>query len=147
VLREALIEAGVQSGLSRVDDVNAPAAVKGGCIGYVQRTIWKGRRQSSASAFLAPVRQRQNLTVISGTAARRILFEGTRACGLTVRANGTDRTIRANCEIILSAGALESPKLLQLSGIGAQELLKAFDIPVVSAKTCANIATCHSRSV
>jgi choline dehydrogenase len=131
-LHEALIDAGEQAGLPRTEDVNAPAAVRDGCIGYAQRTIWKGRRQTSATAFLTPVRRRRNLTVMAGTAARRILFEGNRASGLTVRSGGVDHTIKANREIILSAGALESPKLLQLSGIGAQELLMAFDIPVIA---------------
>jgi choline dehydrogenase len=130
-LHEALIQAGVQAGLSRVDDVNAPDAVEDGCIGYAQRTIFKGRRQSSAKAFLDPVRHRRNLTVISGTSARKILFDGKRASGLSVRDARGDRTIGVNRELIISAGALESPKLLQLSGIGPADLLKAFDIPVI----------------
>jgi choline dehydrogenase len=131
-LHEALIKAGVQAGLTRAEDVNAPAAVRDGCIGYVQRTIWKGRRQTSATAFLKPVRHRSNLKVVSGTSARKILFDGTAATGVTVRDASGERTIAANREIILSAGAIETPKLLQLSGIGSDELLKAFDIPLVA---------------
>jgi choline dehydrogenase len=131
-LHEALIEAGVQAGLSRVDDVNAPEAVRDGGIGYVQRTIFKGRRQTSATAFLEPARRRPNLKVISGTSARKILFDGTRACGLIVRDAAGDRTITVDRELIISAGALETPKLLQLSGIGPAELLNAFDIPVIA---------------
>jgi choline dehydrogenase len=130
-LHEALIEAGVQAGLARVDDVNAPGAVRDGCIGYVQRTIHKGYRQSSATAFLKPASGRKNLTVVSGTSARKIIFDGTRAHGLIVRDAAGDKIIKANREIILSAGALESPKLLQLSGVGPADLLKAIDIPVI----------------
>jgi choline dehydrogenase len=130
-LHEALIEAGVQAGLARVEDVNAPDAVRDGCIGYVQRTIFKGRRQTSATAFLRPVRRRRNLTVIAGTTARKVLFDGTRVTGIVVRDRNGDRTISVNRELILSAGAIETPKLLQLSGVGPAALLKAFDIPLV----------------
>lgn len=130
-LHEALIAAGVGLGLRRADDVNAPGAVRDGCIGYVQRTIWKGRRQSAASAFLDPVRKRPNLTVITQTAVRRIVFNAGRASELVVRDANGERTIGIGRELILSAGALESPKLLQLSGVGPAALLTSFGIPVV----------------
>ncbi len=131
-LHEALIEAGVQSGLTRADDVNAPAAVRDGCIGYVQRNISRSaRRQTSAEVFLRPVRGRRNLTVVSGNQARRIVFDGTTATGVVVRDGDGERTLGVRREVIVSAGAIESPKLLQLSGVGPADLLAAHGVPLV----------------
>lgn len=127
-LLEAVIEAAGEAGVPRVADLNA--ALQGG-IGYQPRNIWRGRRQSASKAFLAPVRARANLTVITGTDVLRIIFEGRRAVGVEVRdANGTS-IIRATREIILSAGALNSPKILQLSGVGPAEKLQELGIEVI----------------
>jgi choline dehydrogenase len=125
---EAILAAAEQAGLPRVADVNA--APDGG-IGYQMRTIHKGRRWSAAKAFLEPARKRPNLEVRTGVEVLRIVFEGTRAVGVEVRdASGTS-VVRAKREVILSAGAIHSPKLLQLSGVGPGALLQGLGIPVV----------------
>ncbi len=127
-LHKAIIDAAGQVGIPHVLDTND--APEGG-IGYQPRTVWRGQRQSSARAFLDPVRSRRNLHVIVNAHARRILFEGKRAVALELRIEGEDHTVRANHEIILSAGALESPKLLQLSGIGPGAALQSLRIDVI----------------
>jgi choline dehydrogenase len=125
-LCEAVIEAAGQAGVPRVEDLNS--ALDGG-IGYQPRTIWRGKRQSAAKAFLAPVRARTNLTVRTGVEVRRVVFEGLRAVGVELR-NGD--IVRARRDIILSAGALNTPKLLQLSGVGPAALLKQHGIKLVA---------------
>ncbi|MDO7840775.1 GMC family oxidoreductase [Sphingomonas immobilis] len=127
-LCEAVIDAAAEAGTPRVADTNA--SPQGG-IGYQARTIWKGKRQSAAKAFLRPALARKNLTVISDTDVLRILFDGQRASGVEVRDASGVRRIDARREIIVSAGAIQSPKLLQLSGIGPARLLQDLGIAVV----------------
>ncbi|EHJ59550.1 GMC family oxidoreductase [Novosphingobium pentaromativorans] len=127
-LDEALIESGVTVGLKRREDVNQPDQEG---IGYMMRTIRDGKRESSATAFLDPVRNRPNLTVVTETLVERILFEGTRAVGVACRKKGRRVEYRAVSEVILSAGAVQSPQLLQLSGIGPVNTLKALGIDVL----------------
>jgi choline dehydrogenase len=81
----------------------------------------------------APARSRRNLAVETEAHATRILFAGRRATGIVYRQRGQDVTVTANREVILAAGALQSPQLLQLSGVGAPALLQQFAIPVVRA--------------
>ena len=126
-LCEAVLGAAQEAGIPRVQDLNA--APDGG-MGYQPRTIYQGRRWSSAKAFLDPVRQRPNLQIRTGSEALRIEFDGQRACGVWVRDAQGERLLRARREVILSAGALHSPKLLQLSGIGPGALLQRLGIPV-----------------
>jgi choline dehydrogenase-like flavoprotein len=127
-LYEVILKAAEQAGLPRVADVNS--AFEGG-MGYQARTIRKGRRWSAAKAFLEPARARANLTVRTGVQVQRLILEGSRVVGVEMRdASGTS-TIRARREVILSAGAIHSPKLLQLSGIGPAALLKRLGIPVL----------------
>ena len=99
--------------------------------GYFQTTMKNGRRHSAASAYLRPVRNRKNLTVITHAHATRVDVEGHRATGVQYRRDGELRTIRARHEAILSAGAIQSPQLLELSGIGAGEQLRSQGIDVV----------------
>ena len=131
-LAEALIAAGVQMGLPRKPDQNQ-AHHEG--IGYLQANIdRRGRRVSAARGFLDPVRNRRsNLTVSTDTRARRILFEGRRAIGVACRRDGNrvEYRLAPGGEVILSAGAIHSPQLLQLSGIGAGEHLRSLGIDVV----------------
>jgi choline dehydrogenase-like flavoprotein len=129
VLSESIIEAAVQLGVPRVDDVND--APHGG-IGYQPSTIFGGRRMSAARAFLKPAMRRTNLTVLPDTQVRKILFEGTKATGLVLRGGAGEREVAVGREIILSAGALETPKLLQLSGVGPAGHLQAIGVPVVA---------------
>jgi choline dehydrogenase-like flavoprotein len=106
--------------------------VREGGLGYQPITTWHGKRFSAAKAFLTPVRNRPNLDLASETHALRVTFEGQRASGLVLRDKAGTRTVRATREIILSGGAIQSPKLLQLSGIGPGAVLQANGIEVVA---------------
>lgn len=128
-LSEAFIAAGEAIGLPRLTNNNE--ATDGG-VGYQPATIWRGRRQSAASAFLDPVRGRPNLDIASNTLATRIEFEDRRAVGVWLEGPKGRRLVGANREIILAAGSIETPKLLQLSGVGAGSLLQSLAIPVVA---------------
>ena len=128
-LAEALIESGVQMGLRRQSDLNREDQ---GGIGYLNFTIRKGRRQSSAEAFLKPARHRANLRVLTDTQVQKILFEGRRAIGVVTMQDGATREYRVDREVILSAGALQSPKILQVSGIGPAEHLRALGVQVIA---------------
>ena len=150
-LFEALIEAGEEMGISRVADVNAPDAVEAGGIGYQTTTRHGNARMSSARAFLNPVKGRPNLDIATETDALRIVFEGRRAAGMMLRHKGETKRVAATREIVVATGAIQTPKLLQLSGIGPKELLAPLGIDVVSthprsAATCASIATSISSS-
>jgi choline dehydrogenase len=100
-------------------------------VGRYQYTIKDGKRHSTAAAFLVPILQRPNLTVTTGALVTRLLFEGTRTVGVEYLHEGTLHQIGVDLEVILSAGAFDSPKLLMLSGIGDAKHLQAMGIPVV----------------
>ena len=127
-MREAVIQAGIALGLPRRDDLNG---IDQEGIGYFPTTIENGRRVSAARAFLAPIKRRRNLTIITDAAVTRIVFDGTRAVGVACAVNDALREFRAEREVILSAGALQSPKILQLSGIGPADHLRSFKLPVI----------------
>jgi choline dehydrogenase len=127
-LVEALIGAGAELGIPANPDFNGPTQEG---VGYYQLTTRNGFRCSTASAYLRPARRRPNLTVETGAQAMRIELEGRRACAVVFRHEGRDVTAVARREVILAAGALQSPQLLQLSGIGPAPLLAQFGIPVV----------------
>ncbi|WP_202729971.1 GMC family oxidoreductase [Achromobacter xylosoxidans] len=127
-LVEGLIGAAGALGLPHVRDFNT-GDQEG--VGYYQLTTRNGRRCSTAVAYLRPARGRANLRVETGAHAMAILFEGSRACGVRYRQDGQVRTLRARREVILCAGALQSPQLLQLSGVGPAALLRRFGIGVV----------------
>lgn len=122
------IEAARQAGLPANGDFNG-ASQEGA--GPYQVTQKNGERCSSARAYIGPARSRANLAVITGARATRILFEGRRATGVAYRGHGGDAEVRAGKEVILSAGAIQSPQLLLLSGIGPGPALQSFGIPVV----------------
>lgn len=126
-ISEALLDSAAAAGLQRVDDVNETDIER---CGYTPATIHRGRRVSSAHAFLRPARKRSNLTVMTGAVAMRVLFAGERAVGVQVRTSNGLAEVRARREVILSAGSLASPKLLQLSGIGPRAVLEAAGVPV-----------------
>ncbi|MGE4430942.1 MAG: GMC family oxidoreductase [Sphingobium sp.] len=127
-LTEAVLAAGEAMGLERMEDINDPADRER--VGYAPRTIYKGKRQSAATAFLRPAMKRPNLTVRTGVTVDRILFEGKRAVGVAARQDGRSVTYSAG-ETLLCAGALASPAILQRSGVGPADRLSALDIPVV----------------
>ncbi len=125
---EAIIDAGVQMGLPRKEDLNQHDQLG---VGYYPITTYKGRRWSAANAFLQPARKRTNLTVRTGVLVDRVLFDGKTCTGVACRDNDEGVEFHTRGEVILSAGALKSPQILQLSGIGPGDQLRALNIPVV----------------
>ncbi|MCY0150458.1 GMC family oxidoreductase N-terminal domain-containing protein [Hoeflea sp. G2-23] len=99
-------------------------------VGLFEFTIHKGRRLSSARAFLRPAMSRPNLRVITGAHVTGLTFDGQRATGVTYMRRGKTVTIKAGCEVILSGGSVNSPQLLQLSGIGPADHLQSLGIGV-----------------
>ena len=127
-LSEALVRAGEEMGLDRREDLNREDQEG---VGYYLHNIKNGRRQSAAVTFLHPAVKRGNVHVETGVEVDRLLFEGRRVVGVRGRQNGQPVTYRCKGEVILSAGALASPRLLQLSGIGPAAELAALGIEVV----------------
>ncbi len=128
-LSDAFVEAAKRTGLPETGNFNAGDNTG---VGYFQMTTRDGRRMSSARAYLGPARHRPNLQVLSGAHALRVVIEGGRATGVEVLHEGQRRVLRAAHEVILSAGAIQSPQLLQLSGVGRADTLRALGItPVV----------------
>jgi choline dehydrogenase len=125
---EAFIEAGVQAGLARNDDFNGPEQDG---VGWYQVTQRNGMRCSAAVAYLHPVIGRENLTLITGGHVNRLLLDGTRATGVEVDRDGELVEISAEREVILSAGAYQSPQILLLSGVGPAADLELVGIPQV----------------
>ena len=114
-LSHAFVESAVSAGLKPTDDFNG-AEQEGA--GLYQVTCKGGRRWSTNEAYLKPARDRPNLTVATGALASRVELEGERATGLTFRQGGAEHTVRATREVLLCGGAINSPQLLMLSGIG-----------------------------
>ena len=129
-LCDAFIAASEQAGHPRNDDFNG-AAQEGA--GYFHMTARRGRRCSAAVGYLRPALRRANLRVMTDTLVHRVLFEGRRAVGIKLAQHGTVREVRARGEVIMSAGALATPPLLQLSGVGPADLLQRLGVPVVLA--------------
>lgn len=134
-LCEAVLGAAREMGIPTVADANHVDVVADQGMSYQTVTTHKGKRFSAARAFLDPVRLRPNLDILVQAQAEHILFQGTRATGLLVRVGDGVRTIGLRGEIILSAGAVESPKLLELSGIGDGARLQALGIEVIANST------------
>ncbi len=128
-LTEAWVESAVAAGFKPNDDFNG-AEQEGA--GLYQVTCKKGRRWSTAKGYLEPAMDRPNLTVRTGALAERVVFESGRAVGVTYRCGGETHTAYAEAEVILSGGAINSPQLLMLSGIGPASHLREFDIEVVN---------------
>jgi len=126
-LCEAFIEGAASMGIPRNPDYNG--ARQDG-VGYFQRSIHRRRRVSTATAFLRPAMGRRNLRVYTATHALRLALDARRATGVVCRRAGEDLTIAARREIIVSGGAINTPQLLQLSGIGPGPLLRELGIPV-----------------
>jgi choline dehydrogenase len=128
-LCEAFIAAAQQAGFPRNDDFNGPSQDGAG---YFQLTARRGRRCSTAVGYLRPARRRPNLAIVSNAQANRILFSGRRAVGVEYRQGDRARTAHADGEVILAAGAFNSPQLLQLSGVGPAAHLQSLGIPVIA---------------
>lgn len=127
-LMDAIIQGAREIGVPLNEDFNA-GNQEG--VGYYQLFTEHGMRCSSAIAYLKPARNRINLRVITDAHATAIVFEGRRAAGVEYLQQGVAHTVRAAREVILSAGAIQSPQLLQLSGVGRGALLQDKGIPVV----------------
>ena len=127
-LFDAFIQAGAQAGYPVTQDYNG-AAQEG--FGPFEATIWKGRRWSAANAYLRPAQKTGRVEVIRGL-ARRVVFEGTRAVGVEVSREGQVEVVRAGREVVLAASAINTPKLLMLSGVGPAAHLAEHGIGVVA---------------
>jgi len=128
-LFRAFVEAGLEAGHARTDDFNG---FQQEGFGPYQLTIKDGRRWSAASAYLRPALARPNLTIESNAHVARVLFEGKRAAGVEFVRKKQTVQARASREVILSGGAVNTPQVLMLSGIGDGDILKRFGIGVVS---------------
>ena len=127
-LIEAFIGGAGALGVPRTADFNA--ATQEGA-GYYQLTTWKGWRWSTAKGYLQPARSRPNLRVETGAHVTGIVFDGKRAVGVSYRQGGADKRATCRGELLLSAGSIQSPQLLQLSGIGPAALLQSRGVAVV----------------
>ena len=121
------VDAAEAAGYKRTQDYNG---LDQEGVGYFQLTMKKGRRCSSAVAYLKPARNRQNLTVITNAQTEKVLIEDGKAVGVRARVNGKMQDILAGREVILSAGAIGSPQILMLSGVGDADELKPHGIEV-----------------
>jgi choline dehydrogenase len=128
-LVEAFIESAGRFGIPRNDDFNG-AQQEGA--GYYNLTVRNGRRVSSADAYLRPATDRDNLDVETGAVATRVLFDKDTAIGVTYKRNGREHTVFASKEIVIAAGAIGSPQLLQASGLGDADFLSSKGIEVVA---------------
>jgi choline dehydrogenase len=136
LLCQTMIEAGQEIGLAYHEDVNHLPPGAGDNIGWVQQTRRGRRRQSAARTYLRPALKRPNLRVVTGAQVRRVLFDGTRAVGVEFTRAGAGAAAEraeAACEVILAAGAIGSPHILQLSGVGDPDHLGRVGIPVTHA--------------
>ena len=131
LLCQAAVQAGQQLGCEYRDDVNNLPPGAGDGIGWVQQTRGGRRRASAARSYLRPAMKRPNLKVEIRALAQRVIFDGKRAIGLEYRQNGEVKRARARREVLLAGGSLQSPQLLQLSGVGPAGLLNQFGIAVV----------------
>lgn len=125
----AFVNAAEEAGHERTDDFNGP---RQDGFGRYQVTMRDGERCSSADAFLRPAARRANLTVLTHVQVHRVTFAGTRATGVTGRRLDDTVELRAEREVLLCAGAYNSPQLLLLSGVGAADDLRALGVPVVA---------------
>lgn len=128
-ISDAQIAAGESLGWTVKVDTNEPDDVER--VGYSARTIYKGKRQSAALAFLRPAEDRPNLTILTERTAHRVVFDGKVAVGIEISNGGGTEIIRAKGEIILCGGAMSTPAILERSGVGRKEVLTKLGIPVV----------------
>ena len=126
-LFDAFIEAGLQAGYPFTEDMNG---FQQEGFGRMDMTIHRGRRCSAARAYLGPALGRPNLALEVGALVTRVLFEGRRAVGVEFARKGRVHRVRAEREVVLAGGAINSPQLLMLSGVGPADELRALDIPV-----------------
>src|SRR5262245_6014922 len=127
-LTHAFLHAAREVGIPPNDDFNGPALDGAG---FAQVTQRRGRRCSAADAFLTPIRRRPNLSIVTGAHTTRVLVEGGRAVGVEYVRDGTREIVRAERAVVLCLGAIGSPQLLMLSGIGPADQLRRHGLPVI----------------
>lgn len=132
-LSDGFVRACIEAGIDETPDYNV-ASYEG--VRYLEQTAHNGRRCSTAVAYLRSARRRANLRVRTHAVATRVLFDGLRAVGVEFREGGETRRAQARREVLLCAGTIQSPQLLELSGVGDGERLQRLGIPVV-AHLCA----------
>ena len=129
-----MIEAARQTGTPTVEDINSLETLADGGFGLQPRNILRGRRFSAARAFLRPVQSRKNLDIVTDAEVLSLEMQGRQATGVQVRHQGTQKLVSANRDTILSAGAINTPCILQRSGIGPAGLLQSLGItPVIDS--------------
>ncbi|AHE55714.1 GMC family oxidoreductase [Sphingomonas sanxanigenens] len=126
-----LLDAASALGIPTFDSPNGRMMESGGGAAYTDMLVRDGRRHSLYRAYVHPVADRPNLTILTDTLVRRILFDGTQASGVEIELAGRIRAITAGTEVIISTGAINTPKLLMLSGIGDRGELDRLGIPLV----------------
>ncbi len=129
---DAFLRAAAEDGQPLNPDYNSGQAQEG--FGYYQVVQRQGKRWSVVEGYLQPAAGRPNLTVISGAMVTRLVFEGKRCTGVVYRKQGQEHTVRAGRETVLAMGAIQSPQMLELSGIGNPELLQRHGITPVLAQ-------------
>lgn len=127
-LNTAFLKAAEEMDLPYTDDFNGPNQEG---VGWYDQTIRNGRRQSAARAYIHQALKRPNLTVLTEAQVTRVILSGKKATGVKVHRNGTTEVWHANHEVILAGGAINSPQILQLSGIGDPKDIQAVGLPVV----------------
>jgi len=127
----ALLEAASAVGIPRYDSYNGVMMEREGGASLAETTTFDGKRHSVFRAYLHPVLDQPNLTVLTKTVVTRVLLEGRRAVGVEIERDGNREQIFASSEVVLAMGALQTPKVLMLSGIGNEQTLKSFSIPVI----------------
>ena len=128
-LHKTFINAGIEAGYPYNEDLNG-ATQEG--FGPAQQTIWNGKRESTGQSFIKPVLDRKNLTISKMSVTKRLLFKGNKCIGLEYIKNKTVYSVFAEREVMVCGGAINSPQLLQLSGIGRGDYIKKWGLDVVA---------------
>ena len=129
-LSDAFVAGCIEAGIPETPDYNV-VSYEG--VRYLEQTAHEGRRWSTAMAYIRPARGRANLEIVTNALAARVIFEGTAARGVEYEKDGVRHTARASREVVLCAGAIQSPQLLELSGVGDPARLQSLGIPVTHA--------------
>ncbi|KRE05053.1 oxidoreductase [Bosea sp. Root381] len=127
----ALLDAAEGHGIPRFDHPNGEMMEGVGGVAYADMLVRDGRRHSLYRAYVRPIADRANLTILTGTSVRRVLFDGRRAIGVEIERAGLISSIKASAEVVISTGAINTPKLLMLSGVGDRDELARLGIPVI----------------
>ena len=128
-LHRCFLDAGVQAGYKYKEDLNG---MDHEGFGPVQQTIWKGKRASTGQAFIKPIKDRKNLTIYTKSITNKLIFDGKKCIGLEYIKGKNVNKVYADKEVIVCGGAINSPQILQLSGIGKGDYIKKWGLDVVA---------------